>query len=401
MLHHPLALQRALRPLKRKVPASGPGSWTSGRRPTGSRGSRRSRCLVPRAAPCLDRWLHLDLVHDTGPTMPGLAPLGARTPRRPGPVGHLPHGHAAPATADGRVRHAPALTDGRTVTLVVSDCMGPQWRPGEAGDRWYRTSGTGRPTCRWPSYSRCRTPVAHHGATGHARPASPPVPPRPPRRRSRSPPTTRTPRAPGSAVPSRSLSRGRPGGELGGADRRSGRRAHTGLGGLAAAHPAPSAEPARPSPRWPPRPGLRFRATRVPGGVPPGGHLALAVPSLPVMRLVQRALESTPRPQHLAEIILSGMLTTIPGPPGSYTFARRTRSAPALAARSRGPDPPVPGPGGRVDRRAGGTGGRGVPAEVRGSGAGRRRAASRRSARRPWGGSVAAGAGSCLAGRYG
>lgn len=38
------------------------------------------------------------------------------------------------------------------------------------------------------------------------------------------------------------------------------------------------------------------------------------------MRLVQRAVNRDPRPQHLAEVILSGMLTTVPGPPGSYDF---------------------------------------------------------------------------------
>ena len=50
------------------------------------------------------------------------------------------------------------------------------------------------------------------------------------------------------------------------------------------------------------------------------GHLALGRPDLPVMRLVQAAVEPRPRPQHLAEVILSGMLTTVPGPPGSYAF---------------------------------------------------------------------------------
>ncbi|CAM5505491.1 hypothetical protein SVIOM342S_00865 [Streptomyces violaceorubidus] len=39
------------------------------------------------------------------------------------------------------------------------------------------------------------------------------------------------------------------------------------------------------------------------------------------MRLVQAAVEPDPRPQHLAEVILGGLLTTVPGPPGSYAFA--------------------------------------------------------------------------------
>ncbi len=49
-------------------------------------------------------------------------------------------------------------------------------------------------------------------------------------------------------------------------------------------------------------------------------------PDLPVMRLVQAAVAPDPRPQHLAEVILSGMLTAVPGaPPGSYAFREGVR----------------------------------------------------------------------------
>ncbi|WP_245877664.1 protein kinase, partial [Streptomyces glaucescens] len=65
---------------------------------------------------------------------------------------------------------------------------------------------------------------------------------------------------------------------------------------------------------------LRFRATASPEAFRLAGHLAVGRPDLPVMRLVQAALEPDPRPRHLAEVILSGMLTTVPGPPGSYAF---------------------------------------------------------------------------------
>lgn len=84
-----------------------------------------------------------------------------------------------------------------------------------------------------------------------------------------------------------------------------------GTGGAEAADPA--ALPARDLV-------LRFRATASREAFRLAGHLALAVPSVPVMRLVQRAVNRDPRPQHLAEVILSGMLTTVPGPPGSYDF---------------------------------------------------------------------------------
>ncbi|MER5579747.1 HAD family hydrolase, partial [Streptomyces massasporeus] len=85
--------------------------------------------------------------------------------------------------------------------------------------------------------------------------------------------------------------------------------------------PAPPAEPAADLTTASPEDlVLRFRATASPEAFRLAGHLALAVPSVPVMRLVQRTLDRDPRPQHLAEVILSGMLTSVPGPPGSYAF---------------------------------------------------------------------------------
>ncbi|MGQ4426899.1 protein kinase, partial [Streptomyces violaceoruber] len=65
---------------------------------------------------------------------------------------------------------------------------------------------------------------------------------------------------------------------------------------------------------------LRFRASASPQAYRLAGHLALGRPDLPVMRLVQAAVEPDPRPQHLAEVILGGLLTTVAGPPGSYAF---------------------------------------------------------------------------------
>ncbi|NEC70134.1 protein kinase, partial [Streptomyces rochei] len=65
---------------------------------------------------------------------------------------------------------------------------------------------------------------------------------------------------------------------------------------------------------------LRFRSHASPQAFRLAGHLALGRPDLPVMRLVQAAVEPDPLPSHLAEVILSGLLSTVPGPPGSYAF---------------------------------------------------------------------------------
>ncbi|MFD0552912.1 protein kinase [Streptomyces rectiviolaceus] len=64
---------------------------------------------------------------------------------------------------------------------------------------------------------------------------------------------------------------------------------------------------------------LRFRSTASPEAFRLAGHLAVGEPQLPVMRLVQAAVEERPRPQHLAEVILSGMLAS-GGAAGAYEF---------------------------------------------------------------------------------
>ena len=140
MLPRPLALQRALRPLKRKVPAG--RARVLDERATADRIARLGAhpdIWLPVLRPAADRWLRLSLVHDTGPTMPVWRPLVRELHTVLAQSGIFRTVTLHPAGPDGRARQVPDLTDGRTVTLVVSDCTGPQWRPGPAGERWYRT----------------------------------------------------------------------------------------------------------------------------------------------------------------------------------------------------------------------------------------------------------------------
>jgi hypothetical protein len=68
---------------------------------------------------------------------------------------------------------------------------------------------------------------------------------------------------------------------------------------------------------------LNFRAYASPQALRLAAHLAVGEPSLPMMRLVQAATEARPEPQHLAEVVLSGLLTTVSGRPaaaGHYAF---------------------------------------------------------------------------------
>ncbi|GAA4553311.1 SAV_2336 N-terminal domain-related protein [Streptomyces collinus] len=323
MLPHPLALQRALRPLQRKVPS--PHLRLLDERATADRIARLGAhpdVWFPVLRPAPDRWLRLNLVHDTGPTMPVWRPLVSELHTALAQSGIFRTVTLHPATPDGRARQVPVLDDGRTATLVVSDCMGPQWRPGEAGERWYRTLR------QWAHRMPLAVvqPLPEHLWAGTALPAEPGLLTSPstaaPSAALAFTPYDATSAAPDRALPLPVLEPGAPWlahwaallADPGGART---------PGAVAWLPPAP-APPAEPTPdittASPEDLVLRFRATASPEAFRLAGHLALAVPSVPVMRLVQRTLERDPRPQHLAEVILSGMLTSAPGPPGSYAF---------------------------------------------------------------------------------
>ncbi|WP_037672148.1 SAV_2336 N-terminal domain-related protein [Streptomyces griseus] len=324
MLPHPLALQRALRPLKRKVPA--PRARVLDEKATADRIARLGAhpdVWLPVLRPAPDRWLRLNLVHDTGPTMPVWRPLVRELHTVLAQSGIFRTVTLHPAGPDGRARHVPASDDGRTVTLLVSDCMGPQWRPGPAGELWYATLRHWAdrmpvavlqplpehlwPTTALPAEPGLLTPAAAAAPSAALAftPYDPDTPPPPP-----------------YAVPLPVLEVGArwlanwaalladPGGR-----RMPGAVAWLPVAPAVPAEPAPAVTTAGPEDLV-----LRFRATASPEAFRLAGHLALAVPSVPVMRLVQRTVDREPRPQHLAEVILSGMLTTAPGPPGSYDF---------------------------------------------------------------------------------
>ncbi|GGK77730.1 SAV_2336 N-terminal domain-related protein [Streptomyces flaveus] len=326
MLTRPLALQRALRPLKRRVPA--PVGKELDEEATAHRIARLGaapRWWLPVLRPATERWLTLHLVYDAGPTMPVWRPLVRELHTALAQSGIFRTVELHRLEADGTVRRPgsqESYADGRTVTLLVSDCMGPQWRDGPAGTRWY---GTLR---RWAR----RMPVAV-------------IQPLPERlwRTTALPASTAQIVAPSPAAPNSAYD----------------------VDAYAADHPLPGTLPLpvlEPSAPWlanwsalladagklpgsvallghtpPPAPLdehgrseveqlspeeliLRFRSIASPEAYRLAGHLAVGRPELPVMRLVQAAIEQNPQPQHLAEVILSGVLTAIPGPPGSYAF---------------------------------------------------------------------------------
>ncbi|GGW41667.1 SAV_2336 N-terminal domain-related protein [Streptomyces griseoloalbus] len=332
MLRHPLALQRSLRPLKRRVDS--PVGLELDERATADRLARLGAApdgWLPVMRPARERWLRLFLVCDAGPTMPVWRPLIRELRTALGQSGVFRTVTVLRADPDGTVRghgaHAPG--DGRSAALVISDCMGPQWREGPAGALWYATLH------RWARRMPLAVvqPLPEHLWRDTALPTvagllASPYPAAPTAALAFTPYDTPydtpcdTPDAPRRAVPLpvlepdprwlanwASLVAAPGGGEVPAA-----------VAELDGPLPADRDERTDVGRLSPEELVLRFRATASPQAFRLAGHLALGRPDLPVMRLVHAAIEPDPRPRHLAEVILSGMLTTVPGPPGSYAF---------------------------------------------------------------------------------
>ncbi|MDL4817619.1 SAV_2336 N-terminal domain-related protein [Actinomadura opuntiae] len=307
MLPDPLGVQRALRPLKRRVPSRHRRELDE--EATAAR-IADTRLWTPVLVPAPERWLTLTLVVDTGPTMRLWRPLArelAEVLVRQGAfhnvtvahldtAGRITAGGGAPPRAPGTLQDA----SGRHAVLVLSDCSGPHWWDGRAA----------RAVRRW----------ALNGPTAILQPLAERLWRR-----------TAAPTAPGLAVLPR------PGGP------------DTGLrfapfdGGLASGVPVPVLEvsprwfgawarlvsgsgpqptavtflPSRPSPSAPVRRERelpvaervrRFLATASPDAAELAAHVAVSVPSLPVMRLIQHGVLGGSDPGRLAEVLLSGLL---------------------------------------------------------------------------------------------
>ncbi|WP_338696227.1 SAV_2336 N-terminal domain-related protein [Streptomyces sp. Q6] len=329
MLRHPLDLQRALRPLGRRVP-SPTGARVIDEHATADRIARLGGgpdAWLPVLRPAPERWLRLALVHDTGPTMPIWHPLLRELHTALTQSGLFRTVSVHPATPDGRVQRLSPPADGRTVVLLLSDCTGPQWHPGDAGTRWldtlHRLARRAPLAVLQPLPERLWRTTALPATAGRL--ASPH--PAAPSAALRFTPYDTEERAPRGALAVPVLEAeprwlahwSRLTGAPGGAD-------VPGAAAWLTREPAESARPARALAASPEELVLDFRATASPEAFRLAGHLAVGAPHLPVMRLIQATLERRPRPSHLAEVILSGMLTQDAGPPGSYAFRPGVRA---------------------------------------------------------------------------
>ncbi|MEU6591617.1 SAV_2336 N-terminal domain-related protein [Streptomyces sp. NPDC046881] len=336
MLRHRLALQRALRPLARRIDA--PVGHELDEPATADRIARLGAdpaWWLPVLRPARERWLRLNLVYDAGPTMPVWRPLVRELHTVLAQSGAFRTVTLYRADADGTVHgpdaHDPA--DGRTVTLLISDCMGPQWREGPAGTLWYATLHRWArrmplavvqplPEHLWRDTALPTTPgtlSAPHPAAPTAALTFTPYEPHEEHEGHEEPVSG----VPAGAVPLPVLEPG-PGWLANWAallTTHGGTDVPGAVAGLGRPLPADAEDRTDVGRLSAEELVLRFRATASPEAFRLAGHLAVGRPDLPVMRLVQAAVEPDPRPQHLAEVVLSGMLTTVPGgPPGSYAF---------------------------------------------------------------------------------
>ncbi|MFG2005779.1 SAV_2336 N-terminal domain-related protein [Spirillospora sp. NPDC048911] len=324
MLADPLSVQRALRPLKRRV--ASPLRTELDEDATAAR-IADTALWVPVLTPAPERWLSLNLVVDTGPSMRLWRPLArelAETIRRQGAFRDV---HLTYLDVSGGVSSSPtapalsptALLDpaGRHATLVLSDCSGPHWWNGRAPRALHRWAQTGPAAILQPLPERLWRRTAAPTTPGLA---SLPRPGAPNTKLHFTPYDGETPE--GLPIPVLEIA---PRWLSGWANLVAG----AGPRPTAVATPtATTAAPVRRERELPPEERVRrFLVTASPEAAELAAHVAVSFPSLPVMRLVQKRILGESGPSQLAEVLLSGLLRPLDVALGQYEFVPGAREA--------------------------------------------------------------------------
>ncbi|WP_240196961.1 SAV_2336 N-terminal domain-related protein [Nonomuraea lactucae] len=331
MLSGGMKLNRALRPLRRRALTR--HQRTLDERATVDRIARqypqRRSPWVPVLVPTLERRLNLTLVIDFGPSMDLWRPMGEELRELCTNLGAFrnvrltrledgPHGITA-----GSAGPPGALTDpsGRQLVLLLSDCSGSHWWAGRMARtvrRWASSSPTAilqpLPERLW--HRTAITVTAHRAVMARPFTANPSLrlhPERPDQDRSN----------PGVAIPVVGLSAPW---FANWAQMMAGNMTPVAVTHLDDQPAALGAwvheERAQPVEEQI----LRLRAVASPQAYSLAGYLATAsFPSLPLIRLMQQALLPGSAPEHLAEVMLSGLLHPSEQHPGFYTFVPGAR----------------------------------------------------------------------------
>jgi hypothetical protein len=267
--------------------------------------------------------VRLQIVADTSSTMPLWEPLLNDLKHLAAEAGTFEAIEVSYLSPDGTVRDH--REQAGAVTLVLSDCAGPQWRPGPGGVRWFQTlhdwASRRLVAVVQPLPERMWRQTAFQGTPGTILTPAGGSPNAALRFTPYEPSTWHDQgEAGGLPIPIMEaspqwlahwfrLAAGPEGAEV------------PASVGLVTPMPAPYEGPrVCPADLSAEELVLRFRAFASPEAFRLSGHLAVGIAELPVMRLVQAAVEPQAQRSHLAEVILSGMLRAIPDSPGSYAF---------------------------------------------------------------------------------
>lgn len=303
MLGRVLPLQRALRPLKRRIPSARRDLLDEEATAVQIADSGR---WVPVLTFTPERWLDLVLVVDTGPSMWPWRPLVRELRAMLTQLGAFRDVRVS-YLDDGRISPGPAaLIDPseRRLVLVLSDCSGRHWWDGRAQrvlavlarrnlttilqplpeQMWRRTAA---PTV--PGFATAKQPcapnprLAFEPFDGHPVPAGIPVPVL------ELDPLWFTDWA-----------------RLVAGESRDG--IATAMTFVRARHEARTSRPREELALGATDRVLRFQASATPEAVRLAAFIAVSTPTLPVMRLVQRSMLPGSAPSHLAEVVVSGLL---------------------------------------------------------------------------------------------
>jgi WD40 repeat protein len=287
-----------------------------------------------------ERWLSLALVVDTGPAMAVWRPLVSELREAMFRLGAFRDvrvwlltadggahtGIAVRASAGGPALAPSALVDptGRQAVAVLSDCSGRHWWDGRAGAAVHQWARQGPTAILQPL-----------GEDLWRRTAAPTVPGQAILSRPGAPNTELRFTPHDSPVRQRLGSIAIPVTELSADWLADWARLVTATGGprdtavtyvsgrvRAAVEPLTMEEELPPADRV-----RRFQAAASREAAELAAHVALAVPYLPVMRLIQHRVIRSSEPSDLAQVLLSGLLRPIDGVPGLYDFVPGARDA--------------------------------------------------------------------------
>jgi type VII secretion protein EccCb len=337
MLDHPLAVQRALRPLKRRVPAR--RAKVLNEDATAARIADRplhERPWVPVLAAAPERWLSLVLVIDDGPSMRLWRPLarelhetfvrlGAFRNLRVCHLSVTGKGVGVSASRGAPPRDVATLIDpsGRQVVLVLSDCSGSHWWDGSAGRALHLWSHAGPVAILQPLTERLWRRTAAPTIPGNAlapRPCAPNI-----ELRFNSYDRFGDTRPSSVPVPVLECS---PEWLADWATLVVGGSARPTAMTYVSDRPRRETGPVRQERELSIRERVqRFSSTASPEAAQLAAHVAVSFPALPVMRLIQQRVLRSSRPGHLAEVLLSGLLRPIGAEGGRYDFVPGAREA--------------------------------------------------------------------------